>query len=330
MELRLRRLSSTQAGRQRASTGQWVFADLDFVCGASDTHCGRCVSFAGSRRQDTPVERVQTPETSCWCRCGTRQGVRCLHRLVTATGEMAHEVPATDVGGTHGLNLCATTMTASSARVMCQTLFCPLANGKTPCGCGVANGTVLCGPICQSRRVDRTTTHVKPLRVPQSLLSLHLCLPDRSAHSHWAPTFCALVHRITRLFDPIDVHVKCAYRLSKKLVSLPSAREHHGIFSAAAPLQAGYLGRHGEERLEKDGRGRSVAPAACTSANSPGVFWRRSSNKGPRQSWTFCTAFFGRGHGEVDGVVARSTDAASAALGSSHILVFTAMLEGIE
>ena len=56
-------------------------------------------------------------------------------------------------------------------------------------------------------------------------------------------------------------------------------------------------------------------PKCCTRSlqqrEQSWMFWRRSSNKGPRQSWTFCTAFFGRDHGEVDDVVARSTDAAS-------------------
>ena len=56
------------------------------------------MSAVGGSRQDTPVERVQMPRTPfSVLMLGQTKGVRCLRRLATATGNVAHEVHATDM-----------------------------------------------------------------------------------------------------------------------------------------------------------------------------------------------------------------------------------------
>ena len=68
------------------------------------------------------------PETPFQCRCWTKQGTGCVRKVETIRGRVAHEVRATDLGGTHGLKLHATTI--SNACPMCQTIFANLQTAR--------------------------------------------------------------------------------------------------------------------------------------------------------------------------------------------------------
>ena len=78
----------------------------------------RCVPPPGPQKTRGKNDTAPTPETPFQRRCLTKEGTRCGRMFASTTGRMAHEVRATDVAGTHGLKLYATTASSSGGATL--------------------------------------------------------------------------------------------------------------------------------------------------------------------------------------------------------------------
>ena len=175
-------------------------------------------------------------------------------------------------------------------------LLCLLAASMTPCSNGLEKEEMARGPVCQSRRVNRSEM--------SSLF--HCCDPcqctcprltglrTRVQHHHparWSPH-----HSVVRC-TPDELDVTCADCLSKQPSKMPSVREHHGRVAAAIQWSR-------ERRGEID----EVGAVEAEVAHSQVQLEARVRDIG---TWTFCAVFLCRAHWVAESAEAAGRTSAS-------------------